>query len=153
MTTFNRLMILCKFSEAISDLHFRHNIAGFCSILPTKIVQTKDHSTVLRLWAMDGVYSLLNKWFSDSLINTVKCFVSEWISRLNESVEYQWLSYVGMKDSKYQVKCFLTIPKNTKWKKELKLNTILLLKRWNFFIYIYLLLFHFAFTCTFTFNT
>ncbi len=39
----------------------------------------------------------------------------------------EMFSYVGMKDTKYQVKC-LFIPKNTKWKNELKLNTILLLK-------------------------
>ncbi len=31
-------------------------------------------------------------------------------------------------DTKYWMKCFLFLPKNTKWKKELKLNTILLLK-------------------------
>ncbi len=51
----------------------------------------------------------------------------------------EMFSYVGMKDTKYQVKCFLVIPKNTKWKKELKLNTILLLKLcMNIFLYIYL---------------
>ncbi len=63
-------------------------------------------------------------------------------------------SYVGMKDTKYRVKCLLCLPKDTKWKKELKLNTILPLKRCiNFLFIIYLLIFHFAFTCTFTFNT
>ncbi len=37
------------------------------------------------------------------------------------------------------MKCFLFIPKNTKWKKELKLNTILLLKLcMNCFIYIFI---------------
>ncbi len=76
--------LIIKFSKAIGDLHFRHNIACFCSVLPTKIFPNNDHSTVLHLWAMEGVYSLnesafwtnwLNKWFSDSLINSVKCFV------------------------------------------------------------------------------
>ncbi len=37
-------------------------------------------------------------------------------------------SCVGMKDTKYRMKRFLFLPKNTKWKKELKLNTVLLLK-------------------------
>ncbi len=47
-------------------------------------------------------------------------------------------SYVEMKYSKYQVKCFLFIPKNTKWKKELKLNTILLLKLCEQFLFIFI---------------
>ncbi len=33
-------------------------------------------------------------------------------------------SYDGMKDTKYRIKCFLFLPIKTKWKKELKLNTI-----------------------------
>ncbi len=42
-----------------------------------------------------------------------------------------------MKDTKYRMKCFLFLPKNTKCKKELKLNTILLLKLcMNIYIYI-----------------
>ncbi len=75
------IIILYKFSRAISDLHFRNNIACFCSIVPMEIVITKDHSTVLHPCAMDGVYSLneyafwmnrMNKLFNDSLINTFK---------------------------------------------------------------------------------
>ncbi len=49
----------------------------------------------------------------------------------------EMFSYVGMKDTKYRMKCFF-LPKNTKWKKELKLNTILLLKLCMNIIYIYL---------------
>ncbi len=58
----------------------------------------------------------------------------------------EMFSYVGMKDTKNRMKCFLFIPKNTKWKKELKLNTILLLKLcvWTFFIYIYFASFPFC---------
>ncbi len=40
----------------------------------------------------------------------------------------EMFSYDGMKNIKYWMKRFLFLPKNTKWKKELKLNTILLLK-------------------------
>ncbi len=37
----------------------------------------------------------------------------------------EMFSYDGMKDTKtYRIKCFLFLPINTKWKKELKLNTI-----------------------------
>ncbi len=40
--------------------------------------------------------------------------------------------------TKHHMKCFLFLPKNTKWKKELKLNTILLLKLCMNIINIYL---------------
>ncbi len=41
----------------------------------------------------------------------------------------EMISYEGMKDTKYRMKCFLFLPQNTKWKnkKELKLYIILLL--------------------------
>ncbi len=47
-------------------------------------------------------------------------------------------SYVGMKDTKYGMKCFLFLPKNTKWKKELKLNTQAV---YEHFIYIFICFF------------
>ncbi len=62
------IIILYKFSKAISDLHFRHNFACFCSLLPTKIVPNKDHSTVLRL-------------------SNGRCLLIELISFLNELVD------------------------------------------------------------------
>ncbi len=46
------------------------------------------------------------------------------------------LSYVGMKDTKYWVKCLLFLPKYIKLNKEVNPNTI-------FFLNIYLALFHF----------
>ncbi len=50
----------------------------------------------------------------------------------------EMFSYVGMKDTKYRMKCFLFLPKNTKWKKELKLNTIATQAVYEHFFYIYL---------------
>ncbi len=96
------IIILYKFSRAMSDLHFRHNIGCFCSILPMKIVPTKDHSTVLHLWEIDSVYLLnesafwmnrLNKWFSDSLIN----FFNINTLSLNESAV--WMNLLNLTDS------------------------------------------------------
>ncbi len=46
----------------LSDLHFRHNIDCFCSILLMKIVPIKAHSrTVVCLPAAHGGVSLLNE--------------------------------------------------------------------------------------------
>lgn len=63
---------LTKLTPSKRSLHFRHHIASFCSISPEKMVQ----STV-----------------TASLSNTQWCFLTEWISFLNKSVEsmIQWL--------------------------------------------------------------
>ncbi len=54
------------------DLHFRHHIAYFCCISPTKII-LNSYSTVLRLWA------------------TWQWFVHEWINE-----PFKWFGSVAM---------------------------------------------------------
>ncbi len=132
--------------------------------LPVFAQFANDNSSKQRsqqcVWAMDSVTLLeesvfrmnrLNKWFSDSLINTIKCFVPEWISRLNESLNNSHLlSPTGgfhftfrqkrfmleCKNTKYWMKCFLFLPRDTKLKQEFKLNTILQLKWSNNILHI-----------------
>ncbi len=73
----------------------------------------------------------------------------------------EMFSFVGIKDTKYLIKCFLFLPQNTKCKRvktEHNLATQAVYEHLyiyiNIYIYaIYLLLFHFEFICTFTFNT
>ncbi len=53
----------------------------------------------------------------------------------------EMFSYVGMKYQKYQylMKCFL--PKNTRWKKELKLNTIATQAVYEHYLYVFICFF------------
>ncbi len=53
----------------------------------------------------------------------------------------EMFSYVGMKDTKVSDEVLNILPKNTKWKKEFKLNTILLLKPCMIFLYIFICFF------------
>ncbi len=70
----NVILILCNSSInnklILRDLRFRYHISCFCSISPTKII---PNTAVLHLWA------------------TWEWFVPEWINRLNDSVQSQWL--------------------------------------------------------------
>ncbi len=94
----NLIIILYKFSKAISDSNFRYNIDFFFLLnfanenssrqRSQRCFSSLSNDQCLLIEWISFLNESLNTWFSDSLINTVKCFVSEWINRLNES---QWL--------------------------------------------------------------
>ncbi len=86
----------------LSNLHFRHNIpVTMSSFTPSSKCCNRNHSlTCFNLWATHSVNeSVVFEWIiwandSSLLITTVTCIVTEWISILNESVDWtiQWLT-------------------------------------------------------------
>ncbi len=90
----------------LSDFDFRQNIDCFCSISLMKIVPIKataellcvseQHTAVFRYWMNPRFWTnRVCQWFSGPFIRIVTCLVSEWISRLNESIEWinKWLPH------------------------------------------------------------